>query len=314
MRWAEHGTSRGRVEVVEPPRRFAYRWAAHGSAAATSRPRATRRSSSSRSRADGDGTRLRVVESGFAALALGRAARRRNHDDNVGGWKAGARRARPTTRAGGGLTADALTGGLRRAGRPDALARAHPDRRARRGDRDDAGRRAAGQPRRGRQAPRGARPRRARRGAPRRAARCATRSGRAARRHRALDGRPRLAVGRPARRDQADGRGRLPLRFERICIRSRRVLPPHLSQLRGPRGDGLRVRRRGLRAPGVASGPAGAQHVQLLPPQRRGRPARVVVPPLRLPRLVRRRARHAHERGPVDGAARRRAGQEATAA
>ena len=44
--------------------------------------------------------------------------------------------------------------------------------------------------------------------------------------------------------------------------------------------------------PAVAARPPRAQHVQLLPPQRRGRPARVVVPPLRLPRVVPRRARH----------------------
>ena len=61
-------------------------------------------------------------------------------------------------------------------------------------------------------------------------------------------------------------------------------------------------------AAGVAARPARAQRVQLLPPQRRGRAARVVVPPLRLPRVVPRRARHAHERGAVDGAARRRPG------
>ena len=45
--------------------------------------------------------------------------------------------------------------------------------------------------------------------------------------------------------------------------------------------------------------------LQLLPPQRGRRAARVVVPPLRLPRLVHRRARHAHQRGALDRAARR---------
>ena len=29
MRWAEHGTTPARVEAVEPPHRFAYRWTAH---------------------------------------------------------------------------------------------------------------------------------------------------------------------------------------------------------------------------------------------------------------------------------------------
>ena len=29
MRWEEYGIARARVEAVEPPRRFAYRWTAH---------------------------------------------------------------------------------------------------------------------------------------------------------------------------------------------------------------------------------------------------------------------------------------------
>ena len=89
------------------------------------------------------------------------------------------------------------------------------------------------------------------------------------------------------------------------------VLPPDLPQLRRARGHGLRLRRGGHR-PAGRRGPscARAQHLQLLPPQRRRRPARVVVPPLRLPRLVHRRARHAHQRGPLSPRcrARRRAG------
>ena len=57
--------------------------------------------------------------------------------------------------------------------------------------------------------------------------------------------------------------------------------------------------------PARAPHAARARHLQLLPPQRGGRPARVVVPPLRLPRVVHRRARHAHQRRALDGAARR---------
>ena len=50
MLWARARRVRARIEAVEPPRRFAYRWARHTTPAATSPPRATRRSSSSRSR------------------------------------------------------------------------------------------------------------------------------------------------------------------------------------------------------------------------------------------------------------------------
>src|SRR4051794_11059686 len=87
--------------------------------------------------------------------------------------------------------------------------------------------------------------------------------------------------------------------FERICIGSRGVLPPDLPELRRARGHGLRLRRGGLRAARGAAQPPRAQHLQLLPHERRRRAARVVVPPLRLPRVVHRGTRHAHERRPL---------------
>ena len=52
--------------------------------------------------------------------------------------------------------------------------------------------------------------------------------------------------------------------------------------------------------------PARADGLRVLPPQRRRRPAGVVVPPLRLRALVPGRARHAHERGPAHRNCRRR--------
>ena len=86
LRWEEHGTVHARVEAVEPPHRFAYRWTAHH-AAEGARP------------ADGNstlveftltpedgGTRLRVVESGFDTLDTSPEQAERNHADNVGGW------------------------------------------------------------------------------------------------------------------------------------------------------------------------------------------------------------------------------------
>jgi uncharacterized protein YndB with AHSA1/START domain len=86
MRWEDMPTTHARVEVVEPPHRFAYRWSAHFAEGAeptddnstlvefTLTP-------------EGGGTRLRVVETGFASLATDEAARTRNYEDNVGGWK-----------------------------------------------------------------------------------------------------------------------------------------------------------------------------------------------------------------------------------
>ena len=85
--------------------------------------------------------------------------------------------------------------------------------------------------------------------------------------------------------------------FVRICIRSRAVSFLLTCPNCGVRevtdfGYGGEVTVRPASRPDAAR----AQHLQLLPPQRRRRAARVVVPPLRLPRLVPRRARHAHER------------------
>ena len=160
MRWESGDTARARVEAVEPPRRFAYRWfhyshaddggehtpanstlveftltpegAARGcaswSAASRRSPRAT---SGQRRRLRGQRARL-----AGASSASSSSTRRRWPPDRT-----------------------ARTRGPRRARRPDALAGPLPPRRARGGDGDDAGRRAAGQPRRRDQAPGGARPR-----------------------------------------------------------------------------------------------------------------------------------------------------------
>jgi uncharacterized protein YndB with AHSA1/START domain len=64
LTWREHGVYEGRVEIVDPPHVFAFRWQ-------------TRKGAFSESNStlvvmtlevEGPGTRLRVVESGFAAL------------------------------------------------------------------------------------------------------------------------------------------------------------------------------------------------------------------------------------------------------
>ena len=132
------------------------------------RPKATRRSSSSRSTPEGDGTRLRVHESGFAALAYPEERRKANHDDNVGGWEGMTRRAARVRGAGDGLSGAPGAEVLSALADPTRWRVLELHRRARRGHGDDAVGRAARQPRRRGQAPRGARPRRARRGPPRR--------------------------------------------------------------------------------------------------------------------------------------------------
>ncbi len=88
MRWSEHGEVRARVEDIEPPHRFAYRWAAGEVAPeAELEPHNSTRVEFTLE-PDGDGTRLRVVESGFASLGLDDEARAKRHAGNIEGWAA----------------------------------------------------------------------------------------------------------------------------------------------------------------------------------------------------------------------------------
>ena len=83
LRWEEHGTVRARVERVEPPRRFSYRWAnavdvepSEGHSTLVEFTLST----------EDAGTRVRVVESGFASLDSSDEDRRQQIDDNTEGW------------------------------------------------------------------------------------------------------------------------------------------------------------------------------------------------------------------------------------
>ena len=70
MRWKEHGTAELHVVRSEPPHAFAYRWDANVKEAGDTLVEFTLTP-------EGDGTRLRVVESGFASLATSDAERDR---------------------------------------------------------------------------------------------------------------------------------------------------------------------------------------------------------------------------------------------
>lgn len=81
---AEHGDFPVRVEKVEPPTYLAYRWA-------SAFPGEELRADNSTLveftlTPEGDKTRLRVVESGFAALAGSEDLRSKAVKDNTGGW------------------------------------------------------------------------------------------------------------------------------------------------------------------------------------------------------------------------------------
>jgi uncharacterized protein YndB with AHSA1/START domain len=81
--WEEGGRFLGRVERVEPPRFFSYRWA---------RPKDTPPAEGNSTLVEfslspeGEGTRLRVVESGFATLARSEDEKAQHVADNTEGW------------------------------------------------------------------------------------------------------------------------------------------------------------------------------------------------------------------------------------
>src|SRR5919201_281373 len=79
------------------------------------------------------------------------------------------------------------------------------------------------------------------------------------------------------------------------------VVPARVSALWRSRRERVSFSGRGDSPAGTGPHPARAHRLRLFPRQRRRDPARVVVSPRRLRSLVRRRARHAHERGPELG-------------
>ena len=88
LRWTEHGTSRGRVVAVEPRTRFSYRWAPFTDPGGEEPVEGNSTLVEFTLAPDGDATRLRVVESGFASLAASDEQRAQNHASNTGGWQA----------------------------------------------------------------------------------------------------------------------------------------------------------------------------------------------------------------------------------
>jgi uncharacterized protein YndB with AHSA1/START domain len=83
LTWEGHGTYLARVEKVEPPRFFSFRWARP-----TDTPPAEGNSTlvEFSLSAEREGTRLTVVESGFAALARSEDEKAKHLADNTEGW------------------------------------------------------------------------------------------------------------------------------------------------------------------------------------------------------------------------------------
>ena len=84
LHWNDHGTVHARVERVEPPQFFSFRWViGHGVDLAEDNATLVEFSLS----AEGDATRLTVVESGFAGLAKPDDEKQRDVDGHRRGWE-----------------------------------------------------------------------------------------------------------------------------------------------------------------------------------------------------------------------------------
>lgn len=83
LSWEGHDETPGRVEVADPPRRFAFRWARNDRDLAEGRATLVEMSLHD----DPGGTRLRVTERGFGGLGLDEADAARRLEDNTRGWQ-----------------------------------------------------------------------------------------------------------------------------------------------------------------------------------------------------------------------------------
>lgn len=87
MRWAEHGVGRARIVDLDPPRRFSYRWAAIREHWGEEPDESNSTLVEFTLDREGEGTRLRVVESGFDDLAGTDEQRRTAFEGNSEGWE-----------------------------------------------------------------------------------------------------------------------------------------------------------------------------------------------------------------------------------
>jgi uncharacterized protein YndB with AHSA1/START domain len=83
LTWDEHGTARAWVEKVEPPHVFSFRWARP----VEGEPREGNSTLVELTlSAEGESTRLRVVETGFRELAWPEEAKAKYAEENSQGW------------------------------------------------------------------------------------------------------------------------------------------------------------------------------------------------------------------------------------
>jgi uncharacterized protein YndB with AHSA1/START domain len=84
LHWKDHGTVHGRVEHVEPPHLFSFRWVVDGHGSGVGGGHTTL--VEFRLEAEGDVTRLTVVESGFSVVAGSEQDNQGRFDGHSEGW------------------------------------------------------------------------------------------------------------------------------------------------------------------------------------------------------------------------------------
>ena len=87
LSWREHGSIHGRVEEVEPPHRFAWRWLSNVGSRAEPTPGNSTLTVFTLA-AEGEATRVAVVETGFDALDVDPDARIAALASHTEGWAA----------------------------------------------------------------------------------------------------------------------------------------------------------------------------------------------------------------------------------
>jgi len=87
LSWREHGTFHGRVEAVEPPHRFVWRWLSEIDSREEPTPANSTLTEFTLS-AEGDRTRVVVVETGFDDLEVDPERRTAAFANHTSGWKA----------------------------------------------------------------------------------------------------------------------------------------------------------------------------------------------------------------------------------
>lgn len=86
--WEAHGTTNGRVETVQPHTLFSYRWSALGDHWGEEPAEGSSTLVEFHLEPTATGTRVRVVESGFASLTTTEEQRGVAHEGNTSGWAA----------------------------------------------------------------------------------------------------------------------------------------------------------------------------------------------------------------------------------